>query len=428
VDIQNYPDGYRMVVIGDPSDKAKLKWGVVRSDSLTTFGFDITIDQRTDTSIVKGEGSMEILSTSDMEGKKLEKPSTMYIYWKHRMDFLGAEKLIYYHGSVQSYQEFSRMKCEWMQVLLDRPVYLDPDRREKAKQTKKPGAKEEDDNAKIDTVMCFHAPKDDDAPRPKMLQPVTAVEEVKEGNVLIKFQSIQAPELVMVNTPLDNKKTKKVVTATSTATTPGVVRIWQAGQKDTDGPQPKEKEKDGALKKSVPPKKKGELAPDEEMKLTIVQFGEKMKAEDFRKRAKFWTNVRVVHLAADSPTIAVDLREGEIPKGAVFMEARDTLEVFNTIQKEKDEAGKEVDKEYQEMIAIGNVRVRKQGEFFGDADEVKYSELKGTLTFYGTAKNPAVLNQVRGQGVPNKNHSGRIITYFLKTKTVQTTEGLNIRD
>ncbi len=109
--------------------------------------------------------------------------------------------------------------------------------------------------------------------------------------------------------------------------------------------------------------------------------------------------MRVVHLPADSPTIPVDLREGEIPKGAVYMEARDTLEVFNTIQKEKDADDKEIEKAYQEMIAIGNVRVRKQGEFFGDADEVKYSELKGTLTFYGTDKNPAVLNQIRGQGI-----------------------------
>ncbi|MSR53839.1 MAG: hypothetical protein EXS09_11195 [Gemmataceae bacterium] len=428
VDIQNYPDGYRMVVIGDPSDKANKKWGVVRSDSLTTFGFDITIDQRTDTSIVKGEGSMEILSASDMEGKKLEKPSTMYIYWKHRMDFLGAEKLIYYHGSVQAYQELSRLKCEWMQVLLDRQVHLDPDRREKAKPVKKAGAKEADDNVKVDTVMCFHSPKDDDTPQPKMIQPVTAVEEEKENGVLIKFQSIRAPELVMINTPLDNKKSRKDVTATSTPTMPGEVRFWQAGLKDTDGPKPKEKPKDGDPKKAVPPKKKSELGADEEMKLTVVQFGEKMKAEDFRKRAKFWTNVRVVYLAAESPTVPVDLREGEIPKGAVFMEARDTLEVFSTPQMEMDAAGKEIEKPYQEMIAIGNVRVRKQGEFFGDADRVTYSELKGTLTFHGTDKNPAVLNQIRGQGIPNKNHSGRIITYFLKTKTVQTTAGLNIRD
>ncbi len=110
-------------------------------------------------------------------------------------------------------------------MLLDRPVYLDPDRREKAKLPKKPGAKDEDDNAKVDTVMCFHAPKDDDAPRPKMIQPVTAVEESREGDrpegKLYKFQSIQAPELVMVNTPLPNKKQRHDVDATASGTMPG---------------------------------------------------------------------------------------------------------------------------------------------------------------------------------------------------------------
>jgi hypothetical protein len=128
--------------------------------------------------------------------------------------------------------------------------------------------------------------------------------------------------------------------------------------------------------------------------------------------------VRVVHLPADSPTVNVDLREGEIPKGAIYLEARDTLEVFSKVQKEKDADGKEIDVSYSEMIAIGNVRVRKQGEFFGDADKVTYSELKGTLTFQGSDKNPASIHRSRGQGVPDQKFSGKTLIYYLKTKTV----------
>ena len=89
---------------------------MVRFDKLTMFGFDIVIDQTRNTSAIKGEGSMEIIAATDMEGKKLEKPTTMTIYWKHKMDFYGTDKLIYYHGAVQAYQEASRLKCEWMQV------------------------------------------------------------------------------------------------------------------------------------------------------------------------------------------------------------------------------------------------------------------------------------------------------------------------
>lgn len=427
VDIQAYPEGNKMVVVGDSSDRSKLKWGVVRSDKLTIFGFHITIDQRNDTGVVKGEGEMEILSSSDMDGKKLENPTTMHIYWTHHMDFFGADKLIYYHGGVQAFQEGSRGNCEWMQVLLDRPVHLDPERRDKAKPKPKPGAKEKevDDTAKIDTIMCFHLPKDDDVPKPKTVRPVTLIDETKVDGKIVKSQTILAPDVVIVMTPLEDKKSRKEITATSAATMPGIVRIWQAGARDSEPAGQKKKE---PAKKDGPARKKGELGPDEEMKLTIVQFGEKMWAEDFRKRAKFWTNVRVVHLPADRPNMQVDLREGDIPKGAIYLEARDTLEVFSTTQREKGPDGKEVDVEYQEMIAIGNVRVRKQGEYFGDADKVTYSELKGTLTLHGTERNPAVFNRIRGAGVPTEKSQAQTIVYYVKEKTVGERGGIGIKE
>jgi hypothetical protein len=326
---------------------------------------------------------------------------------------------------VQAYQEASRLKCEWMQVVLDRPVLLNQDSKPKPVAKKlKPGEKKEDNNPKIDTVMCFHAPKDEDIPKPKTVQPVTVIEELKEGEKVIRFQSIQAPDVVTVNTPLENGKERHDMTATSSDIMPGTVRIWQPGPKDALADKPDQKGPDARKKepaKKEPPKKKGELAPDEEMKLTVVQFGGKMIANDLRKRAKFFTNIRAVHLAADSPTVPVDLREGDIPKGAVYLECRDTLDVFSTVQKERDpKTGKEEDKSYQEMIAVGNVRVRKQGEFFGDADRVTYSELKGTMIFHGTDRNPAEVHKQRGPGVSDEPIRAKTIIYNTQSKTFET--------
>jgi hypothetical protein len=157
------------------------------------------------------------------------------------------------------------------------------------------------------------------------------------------------------------------------------------------------------------------------MQLTVVQFGGKMIANDFRKRAKFFTNVKTVHLPADSPDIPVDLREGEVPVGAVYLEARDSLDVFSTEQMEKDPmTGKVEPRLYQEMIALGSVHVRKQGEFIGDADRVTYSELKGTLTFHGSAKNPAVVNRLQGQGRAAKHFEAETIIYYVKDKTFES--------
>lgn len=418
--MQAYKEGNRLVVTGIPGKTfAEHKWGVVRFDKLTMFGFDIVIDQRDNTSTIKGEGSMEIVSNTNLEGKKLANPTTTRIFWKHRMDFLGAEKLIYYHGGVQGYDEGSSLKCEWMQVLLDRPVILNQDLRAKTQKKRKPG--EKSDSPNIDTVMCFHAPRDEAVPRPRQLEPVTVVQQEKDpkGEV-IRFQSIQAPEVVTVNTPVDQavpakdgrsvKKDRKDLTATSSDTMPGTVRIWQAGQKD-------------ALAERPPPKK-GEPKKDQEMQLTVVQFGGKMIANDFRKRAKFFNNIRVVHLPTDSPFVPVDLREGEIPKGAVYLECRDYLDVFSTEQMERNpKTGKVEPVAYQEMIAVGNVRVRKQGEFVGDADRVTYDESKGTLTFHGSDKNPAVVNKLKGQGVRPETMEGQTIIYYVKSKTFEVIRG-----
>ncbi len=425
VDMKAFADGNRLLVTGDQTDPKAPKWGMVKNDKLTMFGFDITIDQPTNTSHVNGEGSMEILSGSTLEGKKLAKPTPMTVYWKHKMDFRGSDKLIDYHGTVQAYQENNRLKCEWMQVLLDRPVYLNQAlKTSEPVDPKAPPKKKEDDSPKVDTILAYHTPRDEDVPKPRDAQPVLVVEETRENGRIVKYQSIQAPDIQSVNSPKADKKVEHEMTATSSSTMPGVVRMWQAGSKDALADNKIDAKKDP---KKVDPKKKGELRDDEEMKLTVVQFGDKMKATDYRKHARFYKDIRAVHLAADRPTIPVELREGQIPEGAVYLECRDTLEVFATMQKELRE-GKLVDVQYQEMIGVGAVRVRKQGQFFGDANKVTYSELKGTLTFHGTEKNPAVVYELRGQGVPPKEHVGRIVTYYTKSKTIKVEDATQIKN
>ncbi|HKB04253.1 MAG TPA: hypothetical protein VKD90_18660, partial [Gemmataceae bacterium] len=88
--------------------------------------------------------------------------------------------------------------------------------------------------------------------------------------------------------------------------------------------------------------------------------------------------------------------------------------------------GQMVDKTYQEMIAVGNVRVRKQGEFFGDADRVTYSELKGTLTFYGDDRNPAEVHEQKGTGVATKPLRAKTIIYNIRTKSFEAERTIGI--
>jgi hypothetical protein len=51
---------------------------------------------------------------------------------------------------------------------------------------------------------------------------------------------------------------------------------------------------------------------------------------------------------------------------------------------------------------------------------VKYSELKGTVTFQGTATNPAVVYQLQGQGRPPRRHEAEQVIYYIKDKTFES--------
>ena len=217
------------------------------------------------------------------------------------------------------------------------------------------------------------------------------------------------------------------MTATASDTMPGTVRIWQPARRTpwprgreegTQENRPEEERGQGHVTNKVPPKKKSELEADEEMQLTVVQFGGKMIANDFRKRrSSSTTSATCTCRRRPTPGRLCGRRNpdgGRLPGSP--RHARRVLDE----QKEKDaKTGKESTEGYQEMIAIGSVHVRKQGEFFGDADKVTYSELKGTLTFHGSKKNPAVVNKLKDRA-SRRTLEAETIIYYVKSKTFES--------
>ena len=82
---------------------------------------------------------MQMPSNTTFEGAKPTKPGRITIYWTKDMDFNG--KYAYFRGGVQAVQDNAKMKCENLEVILDKSISF--------KEVKKPGQA-----AKVEKLLC----------------------------------------------------------------------------------------------------------------------------------------------------------------------------------------------------------------------------------------------------------------------------------
>jgi hypothetical protein len=208
-----------------------------------------------------------------------------------------------------------------------------------------------------------------------------------ENERIVKDQRIECPELVV-----DNQENVAIAKGPN-----GIVRIFQAGVQDATNP---------ATPVGRADPKTGEK-PAEEMKLTYVSFNGRMWADNKKRVATFTDEVRVLHLPAKNPNLAIDLTKmvDNLPEGGLYLQS-DALEVNS-----KQENGKNS----QEMTATGRVFVKAQ-EFYGRAWRVTYVENKDQVIFYGGDKGAsAYLYRVTVKGRdPDLIEANKII-YLRKT-------------
>lgn len=412
LDLQCFALGNKLRVTGLPdSNPNNHKWAHTQFDKLTLWGFDIRIDQRNHTVEIPGVGQMDIVSETNLEGKKLEKPSNISVWWNDRMDFQGLGKFVSFSGNVQAKQEQSDTKSERMFVYFDREVYLVRNETSKTPNADSKTPKQPSENPSITEVHFYKNPEP--LPAGKKYDQVVLKDRTYELDKLMKYQEVEAEVIEIENAPKGQKGSKMMAHVDSS--TPGVVRIWQPGQKENSD---KEKNPKGPPKPE-PKKELGKLAPDEEFKLTVVQFNKQMQGENARNRAVFYQTVKVVHFPSERHDVPVSFNPAKLPLGAIYLECNQRLQVYNETDRKTDEKGNLVEKTFQAMEAEGNVRVVKVGELEAFANRLTYNESKGTLTFYGDRSTPAIVNRYRGQGIPPDPSKGTKIIYWVKTKEVE---------
>jgi lipopolysaccharide export system protein LptA len=377
-----------VLVVTDTESSARP--AEVHFPDLSLIGPQITIDQPENVAEVEGAGSMLLVTQTDMSGNKLAKPTPLEVHWKQKMHFGG--KFAEFHGNVQADQEHTRLLCSNMQVRLDRPVSLNQPgalSRPRAGTANQPG----EPPVGVDTVICDGVASGA-TPVPVTVEEATPDE--KDRTKLARYQRLESRELEV------HKEDGDV-----SAPGPGVVRIFQLGPKDENGPAPSKSPPKTAAGRS-------EAKPQEEFKLTVVSFGGRVRMLNAKRTAWFYDDVEVIHLPTEDWNLRPD--PNRLPAGALHLRCG-KLSVYSG---SKDAAGRAA----QQMEARVKATVEVDG-YLGRADVIKFDEREQKVIFEGSADNPAHLYRITRIGDKTDDVRAARIEYNRKTGAVKADDARN---
>lgn len=396
LEVKGSPDGNVLTVHGWPT-----RPGEVHQEEMSLIGPVIELDQLHNAASVKGRGALTMPTSSDLSGGELKQPEVVVIHWRDRMEFNGAKRSAEFEGKVSARQGPSWLLCQTMHVVFDRPVYFNQAQKREALPPKAdPKNPKAGDRPKIDTVYCY--PAAGDAADDKREEYVTfrQVEFDKAGR-LLKSQQLQAVELKVEAQAADSAGGERYQSVTALG--PGKVRIWQPGDRDMAGPA------GAADPKKTDAAPKAPATDQQEMKLTVVRFGGRMKAVDKGKvfqQATFTDNVKAINLPSDSPDLEV---EGKLlPPRALMLTCNKELVVWS----HKKAGAPPV----QRMDATGNAYVRTD-EYDGWAETIRQDGKVVVLN--GSEAIPA---RIRNRFNRGTDQSGKTIKYDRATGYFQVLE------
>jgi hypothetical protein len=253
------------------------------------------------------------------------------------------------------------------------------------------------DGAKIERILCEPQPEDD--AEKGQVQPANYVYYADETVDRKSGKYVKAQRITAKFLDVQVQETRTLIHATG----PGETRTLQLGSKDAQ-PQP------ATPGTTPPPASKSE----EEMKLTVVRFAERLQIEDKKQifsKAVFTSNVRVFHIPTEQ--LELDVQEHASPARSMVLKCTETMTATSYANK----AGKE---ERRTLEAVGDARVRTD-DYDGVGHVVKYDGNLVILEAYGDGQ--ATLYRRQGSVGREKDYkSGNPLTYNTKTGQVSGSE------
>ena len=362
LNLLHFAEGDVLKVHGDGRENANLQLG-----ELVLIGPKVLIDQRANSAFIEGVGLMHMPSNTTFEGGKPSKPGTrMTVHWTRDMVFNKRDAD--FNGGVIAYQDGSELRCNTLQVALDRDVSF--------KEGQKDGQ-----GAKVERVVAHGK--------------VTVLDIIKEEKTdkVISQRRLECHQLD-VNNP------ENIVNATG----PGKLFTLQYGTPQSAGPA-------NPPKAQAPPAN----AKADELMLTRVEFRDRMfssaNADNTVRTSKFMGKVEVFYLPADSLDAKVD--RASLPKGGMYLQC-DTLKVLQEQTADKRTA-QILEAERQVWCSSDDIRAQ--------ADMLRFDQASDVVFLYRTPGNPAAAYQrVGGPGGNVKVVRAQRIRYDRKTGEVSAEE------
>jgi hypothetical protein len=352
LDLTHKLDGNILVVRGDHAK--------VQMNQLFILGPEIHIDQTSNEAWVHGVGTMRMPSKSNLDGTPLNRETELTINWQKDMYFNGQSAQ--FRGGVRASQDNGHLACDAMTVDLDRKVSL-----REGDRASQP--------ARVQQLVCRND--------------VWVEDRTFRDKVLVNSSLLSCPELVLDN---DNDPPGEKTTSKVRAGGPGQVRLFRLGAKDNfyGDSQP-------ASNRNASPKK------EEEFKLTIVRYADRMYADNGSGVARFYGHVLAVHVPTNNPDLRIDPNK---PPPNFMMLTCERLEVLKL--KKADGTSLQVMTAYQKVLIEGP-------DFSGSADVMKYDESKDLIVLIGSQGSPALLEKWKSPGSPRDRMRGDTILYSPKT-------------
>ena len=299
-------------VIGQPA--------VVRDRGFDIEGNDIFLDQANNKTWINGSGTLRLPVKNDFNGKSLQSPSLLTVWWKEKMVFDG--KSANFFDDVKAALNDSRLQCEEMEVVLTQRILFS------GGQSKMPAAE-------VRQVVC------------------------KEG-VEIDHSQYVDKELAEIQRGHVAQLTLNLKTGLTEAVGPGTISLWRPGRG-----------KRAALAPRAVAQANRPLETDvANWEFTRVTFSGAMKGNLNERETTFKDRVRIVYGPVARPLEVID-PDVHLPKDGGEMECNAL-----TIEQLQDA---DSTKKYIGLTAEGNAKLEGRS-FYAQADSISFDESKELYT------------------------------------------------
>ena len=366
----------------------------VQDRKMQIEGPKIHFDRITNNASVIGPGVLRVPVPNGMDGKPLEVPQLLDVFWKEKMEFDG--KVAHFFAGVHSKLDGSDLHCEEMHVTFNRRISFAEDASPRDTPRRDAPAR----GAKADGAKA-HGAK---ALGSKDSEPAEIHLVVCRDNVDLKSYEYENNRLIGVRTAQAFEFTLDHSSGRITSQGPGTLELWRRGNGKSAG----------LGKTAAVDANKARTAESAEWEYTRINFKGRMDGNTNDRTTTFRDRVLVVYGPVTTSTQVIDENdEDKMSKDGGWMSCQELT--LTQIAATKTQLA------YVTMRAFGEAILHGRS-FHAVAHVVTYDERKGLYVLTGDGKRNATIWHEKVPGATARSTSAQGIEFIPAENNVRITE------